>query len=224
MSASTSKSRKGICPTQDSENQQAKSPARTVTSGRRPGAPAAERKRKQRERDHALLFERDDWRLFTDPTTLPQKAGCQPANLRQIVLREIVDNALDASAQVTLRHHEGKWIIADNGPGLDPADVPRLFAVNRPLLSSKRRRLPLRGMLGNGLRVVAGAVAASDGSLVVETRGRRLTLAVDPATGMTTVDKDRPVTSKPGLTIYITFGPVLPEYGDDGAWHTMLSR
>ena len=40
----------------------------------------------------------------------------------------------------------------DNGPGLDPADVPRLFAVNRPLLSSKRRRLPLRGMLGNGLK------------------------------------------------------------------------
>jgi hypothetical protein len=42
--------------------------------------------------------------------------------------------------------------------------VPRLFAVNRPLLSSKLKRLPLRGMLGHGLRVVMGAVAAFDGS------------------------------------------------------------
>ena len=161
-------------------NQQGQLPARTVTSGRRAGTPAAERKRQQRARDKAaLLFERDDWRLFIDPATLPQKAGCQPRNLRQIVLRELVDNALDAGAQVTLQQADNGWIIADNGPGLDPADVPRLFAVNRPLLSSKRRRLPLRGMLGNGLRVVAGAVAASEGSLAVETRGHRLTLAVD---------------------------------------------
>ena len=42
-------------------------------------------------------------------------------------------------------------------------------------------------MLGNGLRVVAGAVAATEGSLVVETRGRRLTLAVCRQTGRTIV-------------------------------------
>ena len=89
----------------------------------------------ERQRDQALLFERDDWRLFVDPATLPQKAGCQPANLRQIVLREIVDNALDAGADATLERDGGAWVISDDGPGLDPADVPRLFAVNRPLLS-----------------------------------------------------------------------------------------
>src|ERR1700730_18237379 len=65
-------------------------------------------------------------------------------------------------------------VIADDGPGIAPAIVPKLFSINRPLLSSKLRSLPLRGMLGNGLRVVAGAVAASQGSLVVETRGQRL--------------------------------------------------
>ena len=64
--------------------------------------------------------------------------------------------------------------VSDHGPGIDPADVPRLFAVNRPLLSSKLKRLPLRGMLGNGLRVVMGAVAAFDGTIIVTTRGRRL--------------------------------------------------
>ena len=178
----------------EASSQQGQSHGRTVTSARRPGTPAAERKRQQRARDNAaLLFERDDWLLFIDPATLPQKAGCQPENLRQIVLRELVDNALDAGAQATLQQDGNGWIISDNGPGLSPADVPRLFAINRPLLSSKRRRLPLRGMLGNGLRVVAGAVAASEGSLAVETRGHRLTLAVDPATGRTAVTEDQPV-------------------------------
>jgi hypothetical protein len=151
-------------PEAEVANQQGQSRVRTVTSARRTGTPAAERKRQQRARDNAgLLFEREDWQLFVDPATLPQKAGCQPEKLRQIVLRELVDNALDEGARVTLKRAGKGWIIADDGPALDPADVPRLFAVNRPLLSRKRRRMPLRGMLGNGLRVVVGAVAASEG-------------------------------------------------------------
>jgi signal transduction histidine kinase len=112
------------------------SPERTVTSPRRrPGTSVTERKRQQRKRDRTLMFERDDWTLFFDPATLPQKAGCQPEYLRQIVLREVVDNALDAGAHVTLRQHDGICLIADDGPGLDPADVPRLFSVNRPLVA-----------------------------------------------------------------------------------------
>jgi hypothetical protein len=39
-----------------------------------------------------------------------------------------------------------------------------------------RTRLPTRGALGNGLRVVAGAVLASEGFLVVTTRNRRIEL------------------------------------------------
>jgi hypothetical protein len=194
-------------------NHQAEWAERTVTPGRRPGLSAAERKRQQRARDRGtLLFERPDWRLFLDAATLPQKAGCQPGNLRAIALREVVDNALDAGADdVTLTSDgDGSYTIADDGPGLDPGDVPRLFAVNRPLLSSKRRRLPLRGMLGNGLRVVMGAVAASDGTIVVETRGSCLTLAVDAATGQTLVLDDVPEPLVPGLTVRLTFGPLLP--------------
>ena len=204
--------------------QQANSAARTVTSGRRPGTPPAERKRQQRQRE-ALLFERDDWRLFIEPATLPQKAGCQPSNLRQIVLREIVDNALDAGADATIERDGEAWIIADNGPGLDPADVPRLFAVNRPLLSSKRRRMPLRGMLGNGLRVVMGAVAASEGSIIIETRGHRLTLATDTATGTTQVVTDEAITPTWGLSVSITLGEALPRHNwhDDQLARTALS-
>jgi hypothetical protein len=95
------------------------------------------------------------------------------------VLKELADNALDAGGMVRIGQlQDGGWYVEDDGPGIagDPADIARLFSIRRPLVSSKLLRLPMRGALGNGLRVVAGAVLASDGRLVLETRGRRLDL------------------------------------------------
>jgi hypothetical protein len=181
--------------------QQADSPSRPVTS-RRTGTSPAERKRQQRARDRQqLVYETPDWQLFIDSATLPQKAGCQPHCIRQIVLKELVDNALDAGASVTLERDGDTWVVSDDGPGMDPADVPKLYAVNRPLLSSKLRRLPLRGMLGNGLRVVVGAIVAYHGSLVVETHGRRMTLSICSSTGVTAVATDESVPDVPGTVV-----------------------
>lgn len=187
--------------------QQDESPTRPVTSGRRLGTPAVERKRRQRQREkdqQQIVYETADWQLFMSLATLPQKAGCQPRDLSNIILKELVDNALDAGAGVSLNYADGAWTVADDGPGLDPAEVPRLFAVNRPLRSSKLRRLPLRGMLGNGLRVVVGAVAATDGVLTVETRGHRLILETCRQTGQTIVVSDEPVPWASGLTVRIS--------------------
>jgi hypothetical protein len=91
----------------------------------------------------------------------------------------------------------------------DPADVPVLFCVNRSLVSSKLRRMPTRGALGNGLRVVVGAVAACEGSLTIETRGRQLALAVCQRTGRTLVTSDEPIPPAPGLTVRIGLGPTV---------------
>ena len=155
-----------------------------------------------------LMFERQDWTLFLDRATLPQHAGCQPNELGRVVLKELVDNALDTGANVTLdRADRGDdvigYVIADDGPGIDPAEIPRLFAVNRPLLSSKLKRLPLRGMLGHGLRVVMGAVASLGGHISVASRGHRLTLAVDLVTGITRVLLDEPIPQAPGTAVAI---------------------
>jgi DNA topoisomerase VI subunit B len=143
--------------------------------------------------------------LFVHPEMLPQKAGCAPHQIGRVVLKELVDNALDSGAKVKLdKIALDGFRITDNGPGIDPAEVPRLFAVNRPLLSSKLKRLPLRGMLGNGLRVVMGTIAAYDGTIAVTTRGHRLTLAVDKIRGLTEVLSDEPAPDKPGTEIDIT--------------------
>lgn len=166
-------------------------------------------------------FERPDWTLFRSADTLAQKAGVRKGLLRRLVLKELADNALDSGAQEVSACGDGpdRYVIRDNGNGIEggPEAVARLFSVNRPLISSKLWRLPSRGAMGNGLRVVVGAVAASDGSIQVTTRGRRLTL-VPQADGSTSVERSEPAASFIGTEVIITFGSALPHDDDALSW------
>ena len=81
------------------------------------------------------------------------------------------------------------------------------------MVSTKLLRLPTRGALGNGLRVVAGAVLASGGSLTVITRNKRIELRPE-RDGTTTVVSVKAVEFPVGTRIEISFGPALP--CDDG--------
>ena len=164
------------------------------------------------------LFERADWTLFRTIEGLQQKAGVPARLLRRLVLKELGDNALDSGGRLGYGLVEAKpdtFFVEDDGPGLDltPKDIAELFSISRPLRSSKLLRLPQRGQLGNGLRVVAGAVLASEGTLAVITRNQRITLQPksDGTTKVINVEKaDRPV----GTRIEISFGPALPKGGD----------
>jgi hypothetical protein len=106
---------------------------------------------------------------------------------------------------VTLSGDTRHCTVTDNGPGLALKDMLRVFAVNRPLLSSKLKRLPTRGMLGNGLRIIMGAVAAFDGTISVTTRGHTYHLGADRVTGKTTVISLEPAADPDGLSVIVTF-------------------
>ena len=157
------------------------------------------------------MFERPDWTLFRSLGTLGQKAGVPLRRLAALVVKELADNALDAgaTAQVT---RDGDWIyVEDDGPGL-PADataIARLFSIKRPLTSSKMVRVPSRGALGNGLRVVSGVVLASGGDLFVETRGQRFDIRpLDDGTSQVT---QSPAPARvAGTRIGIRLGPDVP--------------
>lgn len=123
-------------------------------------------------------FVREDWTLFRSLGTLGQKAGVAVHKLPQLVAKELADNALDAAGAVETGMLSNGFFVADAGPGLPGSDeeIADLFSIARPLRSTKLLRLPTRGALGNGLRVVAGAVVATGGNLDVSTCGRRLRL------------------------------------------------
>ena len=116
-----------------------------------------------------MLFEREDWKLFRTMETLSQKAGVSKQKLPMLVCKELADNALDLCGDCEIGFEGNFFYVKDRGGGLDP----ELFSISRPLKSSKYLRLPTRGALGNGLRVVAGAVVASGGELYVFTRGQK---------------------------------------------------
>ena len=157
-----------------------------------------------------IKFERADWTSFRTLEGLQQKAGVALDGLVALVLKELADNALDAGAHVTVGEIGEGYFIQDDGPGIDPDEVARLFSIARPLTSSKMLRLPTRGALGNGLRVAAGAVLASGGKLSVETRGARITLKPRHQDG-TTASTRRAIKERAGTRIEISFGASLPK-------------
>lgn len=121
-------------------------------------------------------IEREDWTLFASLDTLSQKAGVPVEKLRRLVLKELVDNALDAAGVAAVADmRDGRYVTDDDGAGIDgePEHIARLFSIKRALVSEKLWRRPSRGALGNGLRVVAGALIGSGGGrLIVTTRDK----------------------------------------------------
>jgi hypothetical protein len=129
--------------------------------------------------DGGPVFEREDWTLFRNLETLGQKAGVAKDDVPKLVAKELADNACDAAGSCKLGLlPAGGMYVEDEGDGIPGGaeGIGKLFSINRPLYSSKLIRLPTRGALGNGLRVVCGAVLSTGGRMVVATRGGRYRL------------------------------------------------
>jgi hypothetical protein len=187
-----------------------------------PDRTAAERQRRhraQRRNRAELALVRQDWALFVQPDRLAQKAGCAMRHLRRMAVKELADNAADASGEVTVEQRDENTVrVADRGPGLDRDRVLELFAIDRPMTSSKLLRRPTRGAIGNGLRVVTGAVLGSGGTLTVESRGRSFRVEVDRATGATRIAAENASEVTVGTAVTACFGPGLPADPDVLAW------
>jgi hypothetical protein len=142
----------------------------------------------------------------------------------RLVAKELMDNALDQApdhrtCRIKLIPGENGFTVENGGEGIPGTDeqIAALFSINRPLTSSKMFRKPVRGALGNGLRVVAGVVVAAHGSLRVTTEGRVLELVPQWETGRTIpqfIRKSR----RRGCTIEVRFGPELPVESDALDW------
>lgn len=154
-----------------------------------------------------MYFSREDWKLFRNIETLSQKAGVRKEMIPGLVAKELVDNALDAGAHCDIRELPGQngFYVQDDGPGIPPERLGELFSINRPMVSSKLLRLPTRGALGNGLRVVMGAVTATGGTLSVSTHGKEFAL-VPLEDGSTNVSIKGNAVNTRGTRVQVVFG------------------
>jgi hypothetical protein len=175
------------------------------------------------KKNQKLHFIREDWTTFTTPERLSARAGVPKNRLRRLVVKELVDNALDAAGSCALGVlPDGGYFVENDGPGIDPDNLCQMFSVNRPLETTKLWRMPTRGALGNGLRVVVGAVIASNGSIAVITRGLRCTLYPDRETGHTTMTTEPE--EERGTRIEIQLGEAIPENPDVLSWGEIAQR
>lgn len=158
---------------------------------------------------------REDWKLFRNIETLCQKAGVHRQFIPLLVVKELVDNALDATGDCDLELVDDySFRVTDNGPGIDPDWIHEYFSINRPMISSKLLRIPSRGALGNGLRVVTGAVIATGGSLTVTTRG--LTYRILPQDDGTSKTELIGTDSHKGTSILVRLG--MPVNNETLSW------
>lgn len=149
-----------------------------------------------------LTVSQPDWMRFLTAEGLAEKSGVPPARLAFMILKELTDNAADiGGGSITLVDGDSV-IVQDAGPGIDPADVPNLFSIQRELQSSKHWRRGERGALGNGLRAVMGAVHVLGGSITVTSRGIANSLAI-AKDGSTVVTAWQQVPAEPGTTITV---------------------
>ena len=159
------------------------------------------------------MFEREDWVLFRTVEGLQQKAGVAKEKLSRLVLKELADNALDDAADVNVRRtaegrllHRGRWSRHRRHARRHRRACSRSTARwSQPSCCGCRKR----GALGNGLRVVAGAVLASAARSRVTTRNRRIVLRPE-LDGTTTVVNVKEVKFPVGTRVEISFGPALP--------------
>ena len=169
-------------------------------------------------------FTRHDWSIYV--SNLPQRAGVPLSDIRALVLKELVDNALDEvdrigrpGAVALTQEGEHIYTVTDQGRGFDdsPEELAHRFSIAKGMVSSKQWRKPTRGCVGNGLRVIVGAVVNGGGRIIVKTRNQEVTLR-PRLDGTTAVDSVIPIDWPTGASITIEIDRRYPGSDDSLEW------
>lgn len=169
------------------------------------------------EKDDIILT-KEDWKEFRTFAGIKRLTGIGSYDLATIVLKELVDNALDEAEDCEIgKLPDGGYYVEDAGRGIPGSEkeiadtIANMFSIIRPFTSTKLFRKPTRGSLGNGLRVVTGAVIATKGSLIVSTKGQRIRLDPDFNNDGKTIAEHLGAYNKPGTRVEIHLPGLKPD-------------
>jgi len=125
---------------------------------------------------------------------LQAQTGQLAENFAKVVLKELVDNALDAcetagvTPEITIEISGQDTIamaVSDNGPGLPPETIRRILNFSTRTSDKAAYRSPSRGAQGNALKTILGIPQAigSQEPVIIESQGVRHTIKarIDPA-------------------------------------------
>jgi DNA topoisomerase VI subunit B len=128
---------------------------------------------------------------FVSKDELAKLIGHAPDKWLEVVLKELVDNALDDAeerglapfVEVTVNTEDCTIIVADQGSGIDPKTVAALTDLSVRVSSRAAYIAPSRGAQGNAWQTLVGVPYALDpehpGDVVIEARGVRHRLCVE---------------------------------------------
>ncbi|MFH1921698.1 MAG: ATP-binding protein [Planctomycetota bacterium] len=128
---------------------------------------------------------------FLSRKELIAQTGHQPEVWPLMVLKELVDNALDAceeagiAPKIQVTVDEEGILIADNGPGIPPQVVRQVLDFSTRVSSREAYVAPDRGAQGNALKTILAVPFVLNGECgIVEISARgvrhKITLKVDP--------------------------------------------
>ena len=149
---------------------------------------------------NGLFFEKESFEDYLTVSGLTRITGLEDqSELLNLAVKELVDNALDASPigtgiKIMIIDKGSGFSVRDYGDGIPGTDkeIADLFSITRLARTTKATRVPTRGALGRGLRYLAGFTYNFNGRIHVKTRGRILELQpTDKGTKVKKVTKVR---------------------------------
>jgi DNA topoisomerase VI subunit B len=156
-------------------------------------------------------------REYFDPKELQAMTGQHADRFPDVLLKELIDNALDAaesagvSPEVRVRYRvcgrRVRLAVMDNGPGIPPETVAKVLDFATRTSDKAHYRGPTRGAQGNALKTVLGIPFAlgCKAPVAIEACGVRhvIRAALDPAGEVRVDHVRRDVPARPGTRVAV---------------------
>ena len=128
---------------------------------------------------------------FCSRKELIAQTGHQPSDWPLVILKELMDNALDACEEagvppeITVTVDDHAITVADNGPGIPASTVESILDFSVRVSSREAYVAPDRGAQGNALKTILAMPFVADGdagTVLIEAHGdiHTITMTVDP--------------------------------------------
>lgn len=159
--------------------------------------------------------------FFTERELVTQ-TGHPRAEWPLVVVKELVDNALDACDEanvapvVNITCDATGITVADNGPGLPESTLARAMDFSVRASNREAYVAPDRGAQGNALKTILpmpSIVDPAGGRLVIEAHGKRhaIRCRADQVTQQPTIDDEWTAATTTGTTVRIEWGPMFAD-------------